>query len=201
PDGVIKVLDFGLAKLVDSPGAASSPTISPTITSPALMTGVGVLLGTAAYMSPEQAKGRAADKRSDIWSFGCVLYEMLTGRRPFDGEDISGSLASVLKSDPDWTLLPSDVPPSIRRIIERCMMKDRRRRVGDIAVVQFVLTDEPGLAAADAPNHTGIERRFWRRPLAVGGIAGGLVAAIVAYAAWGGVRPRVPPHVSLVSCR
>jgi serine/threonine protein kinase len=82
-------------------------TASPTITSPAMMTGVGVILGTAAYMSPEQAKGRSADKRSDLWAFGCVLYEMLTGKRPFDGEDVSDTLAAVLRAEPDWTALPA----------------------------------------------------------------------------------------------
>ena len=102
PDGVVKVLDFGLAKLVEpaipvSPATIAPLTMSPTVTSPAPMTSVGVLLGTAAYMSPEQAKGRPADKRSDIWAFGCVFYEMLTGRRPFDGDDVSDTLASVLK--------------------------------------------------------------------------------------------------------
>jgi len=115
PDGTVKVLDFGLAKLVEpaSEGPAVRPvgaTASPTVISPALMTGVGILIGTPAYMSPEQAKGRAADKRSDVWSFGAVLYEMLTGRRAFDGEDVSDTLANVLKAEPNWSRLPEAKP-------------------------------------------------------------------------------------------
>src|SRR5262249_20437893 len=113
-DGTVKVLDFGLAKLADaSTPAATGPqplSLSPTITSPALMTGVGVLLGTAAYMSPEQAKGRPADKRSDIWAFGCVLFEMLSGKRPFEGEDVSDTLAAVLRGEPAWSALPEGTP-------------------------------------------------------------------------------------------
>ena len=93
------------------------------------MTQMGVIMGTAAYMSPEQAKGREADKRSDVWAFGAVLYEMLTGRRAFDGEDMSDTLASVLKSDPDWARLPPEVPPAVRTLIRRCLTKDRRQRV------------------------------------------------------------------------
>ena len=112
-DGTVKVLDFGLAKMLD-PAAGSGLrargdfTASPTITSPALLSGVGRMLGTAAYMSPEQAKGRPADKRSDIWAFGCVLFEMLTGRRAFESEDVAESLSRVLQREPDWTLLPGD---------------------------------------------------------------------------------------------
>src|SRR2546427_273113 len=104
PDGTVKVLDFGLAKLSETAiGGAITPnmSLSPTITSPAMMTGVGMLLGTAAYMSPEQAKGHEADKRSDNWAFGCVVYEMLTGKRAFEGEDVSDTLAAVLRGEPD----------------------------------------------------------------------------------------------------
>jgi len=133
-DGTVKVLDFGLAKMLGPAEAGHyggqgagdrsvrlqpDHTVSPTITSPMAMTGAGVILGTAAYMSPEQAKGRPVDKRSDIWAFGCVLYEMLTGKRPFDGEDVSETLASVLRSDPDWKALPAETPPSIDRLIRR----------------------------------------------------------------------------------
>src|SRR5206468_8204547 len=109
PDGTVKVLDFGLAKALEPvSGASANVTASPTITTPAMMTGVGMILGTAAYMSPEQAKGRPADKRSDIWAFGCVLFELLTGKRAFDGEDVSDTLASVLRGEPNWSALPSE---------------------------------------------------------------------------------------------
>jgi serine/threonine protein kinase len=114
-DGTVKVLDFGLARAME-PASAISPmmTASPTITTPAQMTGVGLILGTAAYMSPEQAKGRPADKRSDVWAFGCVLYEMLTGKRAFEGEDVSDTLAAVLRAEPNWTGLSANIPPAIR---------------------------------------------------------------------------------------
>ena len=104
------MLDFGLAKLAATQGAGRgiSPSMSPTITSPALVTGVGVLLGTAAYMSPEQARGREADKRSDVWAFGCVLYEMLTGKRTFGGEDLTDTLAAIVRADPEWGALPAN---------------------------------------------------------------------------------------------
>src|SRR5438093_12176460 len=131
PDGTVKVLDFGLAKALD-PVAALSPaaTASPTITSPA-MTRMGVILGTAAYMSPEQAKGGAADKRSDVWAFGCVLYEMLTGARAFPGDDVSDTLAAVLRGEPTWDALPAKTPSPIRRRLRRCLEKNRRQRIAD----------------------------------------------------------------------
>ena len=147
-DGAVKVLDFGLAKaLAPEPGSGSAThqSLSPTITSPAMVTGVGVLLGTAAYMSPEQAKGRQADKRSDIWAFGCVLYEMLTGHRPFDGEDMTEVLGAVVRLEPNWEALPPDVPPPIRALLQRCLVKDRRKRIADIAAALFVLDHQTGV--------------------------------------------------------
>src|SRR2546428_3748561 len=142
PDGTVKVLDFGLAKALE-PVAVMSPGVSqsPTIISPAVMTGVGVLLGTAAYMSPEQAKGRAADKRSDVWAFGCVLYEMLAGKRAFEGEDVSDTLANVLKSEPDWNALPAETPASIRSLLKHCLNRDPRSRIGDISTARYVLNE------------------------------------------------------------
>ena len=151
PDGTVKVLDFGLAKALEPVDAAASAALSsPTITSPAL-TRMGVILGTASYMSPEQAKGRAADKRSDVWAFGCVLYEMLSGRRTFEGEEVSETLASVLRSDPDWTALPRETPAAIRALLEGSLKRDRRDRIGDISTARFLLTQpaaSPGPAAA-----------------------------------------------------
>ena len=102
---------------MDPVGTAPDVSQSPTITTPAMMTGVGVLLGTAAYMSPEQAKGRAADKRSDVWALGCVLYEMLTGARAFEGDDVSDTLAAVLRGEPTWDALPANTPSPIRRLL------------------------------------------------------------------------------------
>src|SRR5262249_38275039 len=120
-DGGVKVLDFGLAKALE-PAVGSNLTNSPTLTLAA--TRPGVMWGTAAYMAPEQAKGRAADKRSDIWAFGCVLYEILTGKRAFEGEEITDTLAAVLRAEPDWTALPPSTPTSIRRLLLRCLEKD-----------------------------------------------------------------------------
>ena len=165
-DGTVKVLDFGLAKLVetsgaDRTGAKPAPTLSPTITSPALMTGVGVLLGTAAYMSPEQAKGRPADKRSDVWAFGCVLFEMLTGKRPFDGEDVTDVLVAVLGKEPaDLNALPVDVPVAIRALLRRCLDKDRRKRIGDVAVARFAVEEAGALGAAGSASNAEVQQRI-----------------------------------------
>src|SRR5687768_14684718 len=159
PDGVVKVLDFGLAKVVEPAGVVSGRSMSPTITSPA-MTQAGVILGTAAYMSPEQAKGRGADKRSDVWALGCVIYEMLTGKRAFDGEDISDTLASILRGEPDWSALPPQVPPAITALLKRMLEKDRRRRVADVAAVSFLVT-EPQLLAGVSHVRAGGLTPIW----------------------------------------
>ena len=140
PDGKVKVLDFGLAKAWDGPGASSadlsqSPTLAHTGTA------AGLILGTAAYMSPEQARGKSVDKRSDIWAFGVVLYEMLSGRQPFAGETVSDVLAGVLKTEIDLGKLPESTPPAIRRLLRRCLERDLKRRLHDIADARIVLED------------------------------------------------------------
>ena len=139
-DGTVKVLDFGLAKALDPPGAMSpSVTQSPTITSPAMLTGVGVMLGTAAYMSPEQARGKPVDKRTDIWAFGCVLYEMLTGRPAFAGETVSDTIAAILEREPSWAALPAATPPTILVSSQRCLHKDPKQRLRDIGDARIEL--------------------------------------------------------------
>lgn len=199
PDGAVKVLDFGLAKALDprrtdfSPAVDLSLSQSPTITSPAMLTGVGVLLGTAAYMSPEQAKGRPADKRSDIWAFGCVLYEMLTGRRPFDGDDVADLLARVIEGQPNFTALPPAIPPAIRRLVRRCVEKDRNRRLPDIGVARLeideALTTPAGVEAGPTtpPKRAARERLLW---------AAGIVAMGIAAATAGWYVRAVPADVS-----
>jgi serine/threonine protein kinase len=145
PDGTVKVLDFGLAKVFESEGRLpSASSMSPTITSPALLTGVGVILGTAAYASPEQARGKAVDKRADIWAFGVVLYEAVTGRRLFQGEDLTETIAAVVKSEPDL----SGVPPQLRRLLRKCLEKDPRKRLRDIGDAWELLDAEPAAVAA-----------------------------------------------------
>jgi eukaryotic-like serine/threonine-protein kinase len=194
PDGSVKILDFGLAKAVESAGGSSDNLAqSPTITTPA-MTRAGMVLGTAAYMAPEQAKGRVADKRADIWAFGAVLYEMLTGRRAFAGEDVPDTLANVLKSAPEWNALPADIPSHLRMLIQRCLAKDRRERMADISVALFVMT-EPSLAAEHAstlaPSHLRTRRSLWRR-LVMPTAAVVVVGAAVGTGVWLATRPSTP---------
>ena len=184
-DGTVKVLDFGLAKALD-PAAASSPQAmnSPTITSPA-MTQAGMILGTAAYMAPEQARGTAVDKRADVWAFGVVLYEMLTGRRLFTGTTVSDTIAAVLKAEPDWTTLPTDTPPAIRRLLRRCLEKDRKRRLTDAGAARLeiddALTASPtadGAVASDTSATAAPRGRLaWMTGLAAAAV---LVAAALA---------------------
>src|SRR5262245_39046375 len=138
--GPVKGLDFGLAKATAPAGSFPGPSMSPTITS-AAMTQAGVILGTAAYMSPEQARGRTIDKRSDIWAFGLVLYEMLTGRAVFAGDTITDVLAAIVTREPDWTALPATTPATIRRLLARCLEKDPKRRLRDIGEARLVIAD------------------------------------------------------------
>jgi Tol biopolymer transport system component len=155
-DGTVKVLDFGLAKAMEPASAlrasAAHVSQSPTITTPA-MTQAGMILGTAAYMSPEQAKGNPADKRSDVWSFGCVLYEMLTGRRAFSGETVTETLAAILEREADLSKLPASTPTNVRILLRRALQRDPRRRLHDIADARLELDDDlranaPGSAAS-----------------------------------------------------
>ena len=151
-DGTVKVLDFGLAKAMEPTGATlASVSTSPTITTPA-MTQAGMILGTAAYMSPEQAKGHPVDKRSDLWAYGTVLYEMLTGARAFKGEDVPDTLAAILRGEPNWSALPADVPMPIVALLRSCLQKERRSRIADIGVATFVLDHAAQLLErVDAP--------------------------------------------------
>jgi hypothetical protein len=193
PDGTVKVLDFGLAKAVESGAGIGQPGTgglanSPTITTPA-MTQAGVILGTAAYMSPEQARGKVVDKRSDIWAFGCVLYEMLTGRRAFDGETITDVLAAVVQKSPDWAVLPAATPASVRAVLERCLEKDAQLRLRDIGEARIALgrpaSETPMPVATPAPPFSRA-----RRALIGTAILGVAVAAgLVGYFA----RPRAEP--------
>ena len=151
-DGHVKVLDFGLGKSIDdgrpAPGE-SAPSNSPTVTLGA--TQAGIVLGTAGYMSPEQAKGRAADRRSDVWSFGCMLFEMLAGSRAFEGEDITDTIAAIVRGEPNWQALPASTPPALRQLIERSLVKDRTQRLPDMSVVRYIL-NEPHVLSSTGPS-------------------------------------------------
>ena len=185
-DGTVKVLDFGLAKALAP--AIDSGAGGTTMTSPVLLTSAGMVLGTAAYMSPEQAKGRAADKRSDIWAFGCVLFEMLTGRMAFSGETVTETLAAVMRDRPALEMLPADTPQAVRALIARCLARDPKQRLRDIGEARITLerviagqADEmtPGVAAGAAatPRSTPAWRRLlpWTVAAAALAVAGAAV--------------------------
>jgi serine/threonine-protein kinase len=191
-DGKVKVLDFGLAKMLESTAVPSSLSMSPTLSVHA--TFAGVILGTAAYMSPEQARGKLVDRRTDIWSFGCVLFEMLTGKQAFDasGDTVSDAVAAVLMKEPDWSALPSNTPPHVVSLLRRCMQKDVQKRVPHIGVARLEIDEGPSSSMAVTPP-TAIGHPLWRR--AIPAAVGVLLTAAVAGAAWWRFKPETPAPI------
>lgn len=177
PSGAVKVLDFGLAKLARERGDDSDLSKLPTAAD--RPTDDGAVLGTAAYMSPEQARGKAVDKRTDVWGFGCVLYEMLTGRAAFARETVSDTNAAILEHDADWSLLPKSTPPSVARLLRRCLEKDAKRRLRDIGDAALELA-ETGPAGPNIPD----AGRSWQRPALAAVAAAALIVALAARARW-----------------
>jgi eukaryotic-like serine/threonine-protein kinase len=189
PDGTVKVLDLGLARVAEPSGVAVDSSFSPTVTTPA--THAGVILGTAAYMSPEQARGKTLDKRTDIFSFGCVLYECLTGTQAFFGETVSDTLAAIIKSEPDWSALPETTPRPIRDLLRRCLQKDPKHRLHDIADARIELEEAraggaPGGAIPIRAPRPSRGRLAW-------GVGGALVGTVVAAAVLFLRRPQPAP--------
>jgi len=190
PAGIVKILDFGLAKALATDATAQAIAFSSTLTSD--RTGEGTIVGTAAYMSPEQARGKEVDKRTDVWAFGCIVYDMLTGRAAFGSDTLSDTIAAILTRDPDWSLLPHDLPAPIRRLLRRCLQKDVSRRLRDISDARLEI--EEALAApedqqrAERPSATRTAPAFPRRsavraPLVTAALLGAAVVGAASYAA------------------
>jgi eukaryotic-like serine/threonine-protein kinase len=196
PDGTVKVLDFGLAKAFEAGrGPGADATASPTITSPAV-TQTGVILGTAGYMSPEQAKGKTADRRSDLWAFGCVVFEMLAGKRAFEGEGVSETIAGVLKSDVDWRSLPDTTPPSIHRLLRRCLAKEPKDRIGDASTARLEIdaARDGGARGVDDGRRDVVP--VWRRASVAWSAAALLLLATIALGRLAFVGNRETPVVN-----
>jgi serine/threonine-protein kinase len=194
-DGKVKVLDFGLAKAME-PAAGSSPrmSMSPTITTPA-MTQAGIILGTAAYMSPEQARGKTVDKRADIWAFGVVLFEMLTGKRAFHGEDITDTLAAVVKLDPTWDAVGADVPARVRQVLRVCLQKDPKQRAQAIGDVRLALE---GAFETASPQTTVTETQPARATSTLHAAVAAALVMIAVVTSWGWWRATRPVEQDLV---
>jgi Tol biopolymer transport system component len=190
PDGTVKVLDFGLAKALAAEAESATADNSPTIS--AIATRAGVILGTAAYMSPEQARGKPLDRRTDIWSFGCLLFEMLSGRMAFRGDTVSDTIARILEREPEWQALPETTPPGVRRLLGRCLQKDPKRRMRDIADARLDIEEAlagPASSALEAsPDAAPAPTPARWRASAVWMIATGALAAVAALAFWLGLR-------------
>ena len=187
PGGKVKVLDFGLAKAFEGDAANEDMVDSPTLSRAATMQ--GVILGTAAYMSPEQAKGKAVDKRTDIWAFGCVLYEMLAGKQAFDGEEVTDILAAVVRAEPDWFALPSTTPLTVRDLLRRCLQKDKTLRLRDAGDARIEIHEALAAPATWAATTAGPATRVWRERVAW---AAAGVLALVAIAFATGLLQRAP---------
>jgi len=182
PEGKVKVLDFGLAKAYEREQADVSASNSPTLSMAA--TQQGVILGTAAYMSPEQARGKTVSKATDIWAFGAVLYELLAGAQPFHGEDVTDILAAVVRAEPDWSKLPRETPPAIRTLLKRCLRKDRQQRLQDAATLRIEIEDVLSDAAPAEPARSSSARAPVRQallPVLVGLVLGALIAGILTW--------------------
>ena len=185
PSGVVKILDFGLAKALDATASANSGDAASLHNSPTASfhaTEAGIILGTAAYMSPEQARGKPLDRRSDIWSFGVVLFEMLTGRRLFTGETSSDILAAVLTRDPDWTSLPAATPPRLRELLRKCLERNPKQRLHDIGDARLELDEKSGFHLRSEPKlePARARRRAWLSGVAIGAIFTTLIAGLAA---------------------
>ena len=195
PEGKVKLLDFGLAKALET-GAAGSPdmTSSPTLTGAG--TQAGVVIGTAAYMSPEQARGKSVDKRADVWAFGAVLYEMLSGRKAFDGENVTDTLASLVRDEPDWSALPRNTPPPLRRLLERCLTKEATRRlqaIGEARIELEELSAAPRGGSSPSAPRVAEQRRPGRRAVGFGLGVVALVALLVGLWHRTSARPVMQP--------
>ena len=175
-DGMLKVLDFGLAKALDTT-PEGDPSQSPTLTAAA--TQMGVIMGTAAYMSPEQARGKPVDRRADIWSFGAVLFEILTGQRAFACEDVSLTLSAVLQREPEWDTLPSKVPPGLNTYLRRCLHKDPAQRVQAIGDVRLAMEGAFETAANAAIADSPVSQPTGWRPVVAWTLASFVVGAVV----------------------
>ena len=196
PEGVVKVLDFGLAKALAAEGSSSDLSKSPTLTVGG--TSAGMILGTAAYMSPEQARGQPVDKRTDIWAFGCVLFEMLTGSSAFARETVTDTIVAVVGTEPDWKSLPADTPVSIRRLLTRCLQKDARRRLHDVADARIEIEEAVATPAEPAPVQAA--RRWTRQalPALTLGIATALVLLWVARERFGRPTAKASPDTRVI---
>ena len=182
-DGTVKVLDFGLAKALDTT-PQGDPSQSPTLTAAA--TQMGVIMGTAAYMSPEQAAGKTVDRRTDVWALGVVLFEMLSARGPFAADDVSTTLARVIEREPDWNLLPSSTPPVLMAFVRRCLAKDPKQRVHDVADVRLAMDGAFGTIGHASPEHR-VAPAMWQRPVPAFSLV--VIAAVASLIVWGLTQP------------